>query len=160
MDAPVHDKRDSTRHAGRGFTLLELLLALVATTLVAALAISLHFGRPEVSLSSAADLLADDLRLLQSRAISQGRPATLSFAPDGRGWIALAPDDALPVRRLDSDAVFEGVRFDATSVPDAGLVRFDARGVPDQDAALVLRHKDHTLVVEVDRRLGLVQGPR
>lgn len=149
------------RHAAkRGFTLLELLLALVATTLVAALAISFHFGRPEVSLSSAAELLADDLRLLQSRAISQGRPATLSFAQDGRGWVALPPDDALPARRLDSDAVFEGVRFEEASVPGGGLLRFDARGVPDRDAALVLRQRDHALVVEVDRRLGLVQGPR
>ncbi|MEY2746160.1 MAG: hypothetical protein RL112_1202, partial [Planctomycetota bacterium] len=78
----------------------------------------------------------------------------------GRGWSALAPDDALPARRLDSDAVFEGVRFDAATVPAAGLLIFDARGVPDADATLVLRHRDHALVVEVDRRLGLVQGPR
>lgn len=156
----MHASRDAAGRDPRGFTLLELLLALVALTLVAAVAISLHFGRPEVSLSSAAELLADDLRLLQSRAISHGRPATLTFTADGRGWSALAPDDALPTRRLDSDAVFEGVRFEPGSVPRAGLLRFDARGVPEQDAALVLRHRDHALVVEVDRRLGLVQGPR
>jgi prepilin-type N-terminal cleavage/methylation domain-containing protein len=149
-----------SRSSQRAFTLLELMLALALLTIVAVMAISLHFDRPQVSLPRAAQLLADDMRLLQSRAISQGRSAAVSFAEDGRGWTTLAPDDGIPPRRLDSDAVFEGVRFEAASLPAGRLLRFDARGMPDQDATLVLRHAGHALVVEVDQDQGLVQGPR
>lgn len=149
-------------HRRSGFTLLELILALVVLTTVAVVAIALHFGRPEVSLVRAAKLFAADLRTLQSRAICEGRPAAVRIDPRGLGWTPLPPDDDLPPRLLGSDAIFEGVRLDPACLPQDGVLRFDSHGTPDETLHLRLGLRDHnaTIVVEVDRERALVSDPR
>jgi prepilin-type N-terminal cleavage/methylation domain-containing protein len=143
-----------------GFTLLELALALVVLTIVALVAIALHFDRPEISLERAARLLAADLRLAQTRAIVDARESSVAFDPQGFGWTPQEPDGDLPPRRLDSDAIFEGVRLAPGSLPAQGLLAFDARGTPSADVALQLEFDGHTLVVIVNRARAVVLDPR
>lgn len=147
-------------HSRSGFTLLELILALVVLTTVAVVAIAMHFDRPEVSLARASRLLSADLRTLQSRAICENRPAAVRFDKDGRGWTPLPPDDDLPPRLLGADAIFEDVRLAPACLPSDGVLVFDARGTPDEGLSLRLGLHDHAATVVVDRDRALVDEPR
>lgn len=143
-----------------GFSLLELLIALVVITGVATFSIWAYFARAEVTLESAAELLVDDLHIAQSRAQLLRTPVEIAFDADGRGYRVLdsgGPSgiDALDIvgRRYDADAVFQGVAVQRPT--DGGSIRFDARGNLERDARVTLAYRGETRSVQIDANAGL-----
>lgn len=137
-------KRSPVRFPRRGaISLGGVVASLAVVALVAGIAIPTFFARHGVTLDNAAILLARDLRSVQNRAAHLGQSTTLRF--DEHGWRAF---DALdrPLqrfasqeyieRRLDADAVFEGVTLEAMQFGGEAAVRFDAAGRPDRGGSL------------------------
>jgi prepilin-type N-terminal cleavage/methylation domain-containing protein len=113
-------RRGHLGRSSRGFTILELLFALILVALTATAAISAFFSRTEVTLDNAARLLAEDLRSAQSRATVLRCEVVFRFATDGSGYESFDNDRKTrprvngvegAKRDFDRDAVFEGVRI-------------------------------------------------
>lgn len=142
------------RSARRGFTILELCLALVAVSLTAGLAIWSYFSRAEVTLVNAANLLVDDLILAQSRAASLHMPIEVVFHTDGGGYhIAALLGDDLPdaqnPRRYEADAIFEGVKIGSCVLGPEHRLVFDARGRPTSNVSITIVYRGETRTVLV-----------
>jgi Tfp pilus assembly protein FimT len=149
----------------RGFTILELLLALLAITLVATCSIWAYFSRAEVTLVHAAGLLVEDLRLAQARAACLHIPVEVVFHADTNGYHVAGPDsDGLPTehhpRDYPSDAVFEGVHIVSKVLPDRGRLEFDAHGRLARDAAITLgfRGETRTILARTDGMIVIADG--
>jgi type II secretion system protein H len=157
-----------TRGTGRarGFSILELLVALALLTVVATLSIWAFFSRGEVTLENAAKLLADDLQIAQSRAVYMKTAVEVRFDDDGLGYRlsdASGRKSGIPAldlegRRYDADAVFEGVRVQEIhgariSMPERSVV-FDARGSIDHTMWITLAYRGETRTIELDARTG------
>lgn len=136
-------------------------LALVA--LLAGVVIPTFFGRHSVTLDNAAILLARDLRSVQNRAAYMGQPATLRF--DAHGWRAYDAEgkpltrtasSELIERRLDADAVFEGVTVEVLDFGPAEEVRFDPTGRPDRGGTLELVYRGERRLLTLSGKTGLV----
>jgi prepilin-type N-terminal cleavage/methylation domain-containing protein len=135
-----------------GFSLLELLIALLAIAVVAALAIPAWFSRHEVSLENAAQLLARDVRSTQNQAAWLDHPLAVTFRPDGSGWRVVRFDPVVPApldqgevvseRVLSADAVFEGVRIARVAVAPAGALRFDRFGQSLDSGSVTLEYEN------------------
>jgi prepilin-type N-terminal cleavage/methylation domain-containing protein len=156
----MHRSRDS-----RGFTILELLLALLAISLVATFSIWAYFSRPEVTLVHAAGLLVEDLRLAQARAACMHVPVEVVFHSDSNGYHIAAPDmEGVPTehhpRDYPSDAVFEGVRILSTRLPDRGRLEFDAHGLTARDSSITLafRGETRTILARADGMILIGDG--
>ena len=150
------------------FTLLELLVVLALVTIVAVVAITTYFGRTEVSLENAADLLLEDLRSAQARATWSGSPVEVVFAGDGGGYevvesapvgrtSALGPP--IPPRRFGTGAVFEGVRIASADFGGRRTLVFDARGGAIDGGKVELRYLDQARTIEVERKSGRLRMP-
>lgn len=141
--------RSSASPARRaGISLGGVIASLAAVALIAGIAIPSFFARHAVTLDNAAILLARDLRSVQNRAAHLGQPTTLQF--DTHGWRAFdahgqplkrfASDERIE-RRLDADAVFEGVTLEALHFGAESAVRFEASGRPDRGGSLELVYR-------------------
>ncbi len=133
------------RPGGRGFTLLELLLALGLISVLAAVTISTYFGRAEVTLENAAILLAQELRSVQNRAAFLGEPMTVVFTRDGyrvqgsEGRAIRNPRTDLPFeRRYARDGVFRGVTVLEVSFGTGSVLEIDADGLPREGGHVLL----------------------
>lgn len=150
----------------RGFTILELILALVVVSLAATFSIWAYFSRAEVTLVHAAGLLVDDLRLAQTRSACLHAPVEVIFHSDQGGYHVVAPDnEGLPneshPRSYAADAVFEGVRILARRLPDADRLVFDGHGRLKQDASITLtfRGETRTVLARTDGTVILADRP-
>ena len=149
-----------------GFTIVELLGALVLIAITAAIAIPAYFGRSEVTLEHAAILLGRDFRAAQNRAAYQAEPSHFQFLEDGRGYIVTDPGGSLSInpstnqpfeRIYAADGVFRGVRVvDVRFGPDRTLV-YDERGIPAQEGQVTLWFRGDKRIVKVQRRTGTVE---
>jgi len=120
-----------------GVSLLVILLTLAAMAVAAGLAIPAFYSRHEVTLDSAARLLARDLSVARNMATYEGRACTFQFLPDGSGWRVL-DDDGEVIERPDQkgrferdltiDGVFEGVRLGHFDFAGTNEVHFDRAG--------------------------------
>lgn len=145
-----------TSRSRRGFTLTELIVALVAMACVAAIAIPAFFERSEVTLENAAVLLARDLRTAQNRAAYMGQDVRFEFDEDGGGYhVTPGPgDDAYLIeRRYGRDAVFRGVRIDEVRL-DGDVLVYLPLGYPRQRALIVLHYESDERVVVVEANTG------
>ena len=131
-----------------GVSLGGVIASLAVVALVAGVAIPTFFARHGVTLDNAAILLARDLRSVQNRAAHLGQPTTLRF--DTHGWRAFDVHDRpltrfaseeLIERRLDADAVFEGVTLESLAFGGDDAVRFDAAGRPDVGGSLEIVYR-------------------
>ena len=146
MPTSTRSFANSPRRAG--ISLGGVIASLAVVALIAGIAIPTFFARHAVTLDNAAILLARDLRSVQNRAAHLGQTTTLRF--DEHGWRAF---DALgrPLqrfgsqerieRRLDADAVFEGVTLESLSFGADSAVRFDAAGRPDRGGSLEIVYR-------------------
>lgn len=145
--------RQAIGRRGAGFTILELALTLVAVTLVATFAIHAWFGRTEVTLRNAADLLADDLRRMQTQAALERTRVEVHFHADGGGYHAQVAKGAGRIegtRRYPMDAVFEDVRVASVRVEHGGNLVFDPQGRASSDATITLVQRGVACTVVVD----------
>lgn len=147
----------------RGFTILELAIALALITLTAALAIPAFYSQPEVTLDNATRLLLRDLRAAQNRAARLQCEVRFEVFDDGRGYRAVLPDgrtlrdpahDGPFVRDYARDGVFEGVRIERADLGPDEAIRFGPFGFSDEGGVLELRYGDATTQVEVVPRTG------
>jgi len=147
--------------------LLVILVTLAAIALLAGLAIPFWFGRHEVTLDNAAQLLARDLRAVQNRAAFLGEPARVRFHE--HGWDAVDPTgeilsryggEELFVRQLDADAVFEGVTLRAIRFGDDAVLVFGAQGDALEAGSLELLFRGERRLVRVTAPEGevLIEG--
>lgn len=149
-----------------GFTLLELLLSLIAISVIAALAIPAYFGRSEVTLENAAVLLARDLRAAQNRSAYMGEPTRIEFLEDGDGYRVLDelgkpienPRNELPFeRRYAVDAVFRGVEIFRVDLKGADALTFNKHGEPSGPANLMLRFGEDERTVMLTMPYGEIE---
>jgi len=142
-----------------GFTILELAAVLVMVTLVSTLAIRAWFGRSDVTLQNAAELLASDLREVQAIATLRHAPHEVVFHADGSGYFAHEMgqvEAAAHDRHYPRDAVFEDVRVTRVRVAKGGRLVFDALGRPASDASITVSHRGVALTVLVEAALARV----
>lgn len=140
------------RHAG-GFTLLELMAILAVVALVSTVGIRVWFGRSDVTLQNATELLAAELRGYQTRAILEHTPIEVVFDEDGGGYHGHAvgtADAPLEPRRYPNDAVFEDVRIGSVRIDHARRLVFDTLGRPSGDARITLVQRGVERHVRVD----------
>ncbi|MEM6674770.1 MAG: GspH/FimT family protein [Planctomycetota bacterium] len=151
--------------ARAGFTILELLVLLAILSIVASIGIPAYFARPEVTLDSAAKLLARDLREVQNRAALYEEPLQLRFLDDGAGYEALdargesliSPYGKGPfLRCYDADAVFRGVEITTVRAGHGGRIRFDERGRPETSARVIVSFADESRTVFLRAGSGLI----
>ncbi|MEL6430563.1 MAG: hypothetical protein AAFU73_01620 [Planctomycetota bacterium] len=140
-----------------GFSLLELIVLLTVLTAVASVGIPAYFGRASVTLDSAAELLAKDLREVQSRAALYQEELVVRFEPDGTGYRmvdVIGSNLVSPygkgeyARDYPVDAVFRGVEIERAEPRE---MRFGPAGHPLSALAVVVRYKDEVRTV----RMGL-----
>jgi len=150
----------------RGFTILELLIILALLTITASVGIPAYFARPEVTLDSAARLLASDMREIQNRAALYRTPLSLEFATGGGGYsgfhangdpLTSPYEDGPYVRVYDADAVFQGVRVVEVQSPEGDRVSFTPRGLSAATASVVLSFDGETRTVRIRKGSGLVE---
>lgn len=148
--------RSANARGPGGFTIVELVGVLALVTLVSTVAIRAWFARSEVTLQNAAELLASDLRSMQTRATIRRSPVEVVFHSGGVGYHSHdlgQSDDQRDLRLYPNDAVFEDVRIGAIRVERGGTLVFDAIGRPSSDATFTLVSNGHARTVLVDASL-------
>lgn len=119
------------------FTLLGLLLVLTAITAVSTIGVPWWFGRAEVTLQAAAELLVEDLQDLQNRAALRGTRLELRFAEDGTGYVATTAsgtplkshlNDGPFQRDYPRDAVFRGVAVTNLTLAKGKAIAYSRSG--------------------------------
>lgn len=162
VDSSVqHPQAPQSRRAA--FTILELMIAVVAIAIVAGIAIPLHFGRAEVTLENACILLARDLRAAQNNAAYSGRKMTVVFDEDGGGYRVV--DDHGSVvehprtngpfeRRYDYDGVFRGVYVRMVELGEDRALTYDQRGFALEQGRVVLAYDRDTRELVISRDTG------
>jgi prepilin-type N-terminal cleavage/methylation domain-containing protein len=142
-----------------GFTIVELLIALILVALTATASISAFFSRSEVTLDNAARLLAEDLRSAQSRATLLRCEVVFHFAPDGTGYESYdkdrrpRPQAKGPPgtrRNFERDAVFEGVRISDVQVGGADHVLFQPDGSVAEGGQVTIAYRGATRTVVIE----------
>lgn len=158
-------KRNSLPGSGRrAITIVEVLILLMTITLIACIAITAFFKRPEVTLDSAVELLMEDMLIAKNRALVTHSPVSVSFYDDGRGYEVrdrsgkLLPSPAGKgefTRDYDYDAVFEGVSIVHVEFGDDRALTFDRSGMTLEDGYLVVEFRGETRTVEMTREGGV-----
>jgi prepilin-type N-terminal cleavage/methylation domain-containing protein len=149
---------------GNGFTLIELIVGLAVLSILAAIAIPAHFGRPEVTLENAAALFARDVDAARSLAVLGDRPVRLVLVPDG--YRVLTSDGAqlehpraggMFLRDYARDAVFRGVRVELPAGRDAIEVQLEPLGGSSGAERIVLSFGDARRSLAIDHRRGVAE---
>lgn len=158
MRARSQGRRRGVGRRGReGFSLPELLLALIVISVTATASIWAYFSRSEITLDNAAKLLAQDVRLAQTRAAAWRTSVSIVFALDGDGYVIFrgigdgsdaSLDDKAIIRRYSRDAVFEGVRIDEIDVGPDRRIEFDAGGLATTDGRIRLGYRGDTRTLD------------
>lgn len=150
----------------RGFTILELVIALAVVSIVAAVAVPAYFERSEVTLENASILLAADLRAAQNRAAYMGEPCVFVFDPeqnayevlDEFGTLLRNPGTREPfVRGYALDGVFQGVHIEEARFGDDAELTFDRRGMPEEDGFVVLSFRGDRRVLHLTSGTGALR---
>lgn len=147
----------------RDFDLRHILGLLLGLALVAAAGIPAWFNRPDVTLTSAAQLLVTDLRCAQSLAVVRSLPTVVLLdrggyeVVDSGGAVLENPRTGQPfVRRWDRDAVFRGVELSEILLKGGGnKISFDRNGYvqPGGDLWLSFRGDSRRIWIESPRGL-------
>lgn len=151
--------------ARRGFTALELLLVLLVLSLLAATTVRYYFSRSEVTLESAAILLARDIRAAQHRSIFLGEESHLLFLPDGAGYVVTDAKGALAsnpqtgepfLRSYPDDGVFLGVTVREARSGEDRTLEIDQHGEAREDLTVTLAYEGDDRTVVLSRESGTI----
>ena len=152
------------RNGRSAISIVEVLILLMTITLIACLAITTFFKRPEVTLDSAVELLMEDMLIAKNRALVTHSPVSVTFYEDGRGYEVrdksgrLLPSPAGIgdfIRDYDYDAVFEGVAIAHVEFGDDRSLTFDRSGMTLEDGYVVAEFRGETRTVEMTREGGV-----
>lgn len=149
-----------------GYSLIHLVLILVALSGIATLAIPGWFERGEVTLDNAAKLLASDLRDAQNRAAFEHRPLRVTFWEGGDGYEVTdllggaisAPVGSGPFERHYSrDGVFRGVTCETVRLGPERSLEYGPRGLTLHSGEIVLAFRGKTRTVRVTGPSGHIE---
>ena len=116
---------------------MHLMLVLSTISILACAAILRWFGRAEITLDSAVNLMAEDLRHVQGRAAFGNTELQVVFFEDGGGYEVLnVSGQSIPgpigtssyLRRYDADAVFAGVKIESLDLGGVRRIRYTPSG--------------------------------
>ncbi|MBL8896388.1 MAG: GspH/FimT family protein [Planctomycetes bacterium] len=139
----------------RGFTLLELLIALAIFGVLAALPVA-HDRSDAVQLDAAVRALSADLESAREEALRGGEPAGLAFLADGVSYALYADvGGAAEVAPLWTRRLFAG-RLARLALRRAGWVVFAADGSAISGGVLELGLGSERRVVRVHEASGVV----
>lgn len=155
----------------RGFTLIDLMLALAVLAIMMVVVVPSAQPDEQVKLLAAATRLAADVEYAQSASLSTpGDPTVVRFAADGSGyWLALKSAADTPILIPNSDEPFhvifgkgdarglEGMTAGLTA-KDADTIEFDAFGrlTETDDASIKLENTAGATYVSVKATTGSV----
>ncbi len=150
-----------------GLRLPGVLAALVGIAALSTIAIPMWFGRAEVTLNNAADLLVRDLDELRQRATYLFADVRIDFEEEGDGYDlkdSFGTELSAPVgpgpyqRRYERDAVFRGVSITRVEIGSGSgrTLRVDSRGAFLDSATIELAFEDQRTTVLVDAPNGII----
>lgn len=147
------------------FTFLGLILLLTGVTALSAVGVPWWFGRAEITLEAAAQLLAEDLADIQNRAALRNERLEVRFDVTGAGYKAVTHKGGAlrsPLgsgafeRRYDNDAVFRGVQVRRTSFQGSNAIAFGRMGECLWGAQVELVFKGRVRMISIARGSGEV----
>ena len=147
----------------RGFTILELVLALILVSAVAAVTIPAFFLQPGITLENAGVLLARDLRAAQNRSAYMAEACRFVFLSNGDGYyVSSATEEVLInprtqqefVRNYSSDGVFRGVVISGVDAGPDRTLHYDDRGRAQETVWVTLSYQGEARVVMVEKGSG------
>lgn len=129
----------------RGFTLVEMIVALAVISMVAGMAMLSMAGLNnilyEIELDSAARVLAADIRWLQQASINAGKAHgyIMQFQPSTKPHYYSITDSSNEYKRVNFTGDFANIEFIAA--PASGGLAFNSEGVPLTGGyQIILRH--------------------
>ena len=157
------------QHAARrsnssGFTLAELIVVVVILAVAAGMVVPYAISTSDLSVVSAARILAADLEYAQNLAITTQQSVIVSFDVANETYSLSNASGVLdhPINKRPYVVSFPSLRgFEGVNVVSAGYggqaeVTFDVVGSPDDGGTTVLQAGAHTYVVSVAPATGRV----
>lgn len=126
---------DTVYSAQRGFTLIELVIVIIITTILAAVVIGLWPGQV-ANVGAQAELLASDIRYTQMLSMTKGERYRLVITTASNSYQILNSAGAVVAvpSRGATVTLASGITFYSISLPN-NLIAFDTTGAPYTDAA-------------------------
>lgn len=156
-----------------GFTIIEILVVVVIIVIVGVIVIS-RWPKNVITLNAQAELLANDIRLAQSLAMTQGQRYRIVFNMGGQSYQILDSTGAAVNIRSGMTTITLGqggvglndITFQSTNLPNS-LINFDTNGVPYTDTAtpgaqlnttgsITLQTTDGTKTINIIPQTGMV----
>ncbi|MEO8848551.1 MAG: type II secretion system protein [Casimicrobiaceae bacterium] len=136
----------SARDRHRGFTLVEILVAVTVIAIASSIAVVAWRGDPRVDANREAHRFAGALEYATQRA--QWRRETLAVETDGRGWrflrrddraqwTAIVDDDVLAARTLPAPLTIAALQYAGQPVAAGTLIPLHASGRNDPSAFVI-----------------------
>jgi prepilin-type N-terminal cleavage/methylation domain-containing protein len=152
--------------AGRGFTLMELIVVIVILAIAAAVAVPMAVGTGDMQVIGAARMLSADLQYAQSEAVTAQQPVTVSFTPSQETYALTWTNTSAPLihpmtkgaytvdfRNRDGFANLDVV---SASFGGSQSVEFDELGAPDEAGTVTLQAGEHVYQVSLASVTGKV----
>jgi prepilin-type N-terminal cleavage/methylation domain-containing protein len=149
-----------------GFTILELLLALLVISIVAAITIPAYFSQPSITLENASVLMAHDLRTAQNRSAYLAEPCRFQFLDEGEGYRVVDETGVLIenpatledfIRIYPEDGVFRGVKVLEVEAGGDRTIAYDESGRATEKARVTLEFEGEVRVLLVEKGSGRIK---
>ncbi|MDY7009239.1 MAG: GspH/FimT family protein [Planctomycetota bacterium] len=145
------------RYSRTGFTLIELIVALVVLAVAAAIIIPYATGTSGFQASAAARMIMSDLEYAQNQAITTQTPVSVTFAVSSNSYTVSNASGTLihPISKqayvvdFDTSRGFGNVSMSSANFGGASVVTFDALGAPDNNGTVTVVAGAHTYTVTV-----------
>lgn len=124
----------------RGFTLIELIVALVLLTILVIAVMPRAPSKATLTLAGQAQQLASDLRYVQTLSMTRGQRYCLNLQANGYSMTGNSCSTSAGVAHpagFSFPVMLEGVSLSWSGLPN-GLVTFTGKGVPYIDAAATM----------------------
>ena len=159
----------------KGFTAIELLIAIIVLIIVSAAATPFILGTiQDYRLRTAAWQVGGDLRLARQKSVASGRPFRLTFknkdaSPDPNSYIVERQEvggswtrDPAPRIYLQTPGGPTYVMIDSTSTPSGGVINFSANGTVPTAGTIKLvdgRGKSYQVSINSVGRVNVTKQP-